>query len=111
MSLAPWRCPHASRPDDARMPLRLGDARMPLAPWRCPHASRALAIIHKPTQKEANHHPTVYTLHNFTISSLPVLYFVLIFSSHLTLCHAPTHHSPSSLSLSLSALPPILSIS
>ncbi|KAK7373327.1 hypothetical protein VNO80_06729 [Phaseolus coccineus] len=40
MSLAPWRCPHASRPDDARMPLRPGDARMPLAPWRCPHASR-----------------------------------------------------------------------
>ncbi|KAK7356686.1 hypothetical protein VNO80_15961 [Phaseolus coccineus] len=35
MSLAPKRCPHASRH---------GDVRMPLAPWRCPHASRALAM-------------------------------------------------------------------
>ncbi|KAK7353862.1 hypothetical protein VNO80_19315 [Phaseolus coccineus] len=35
MSLAPWRCPHASRPDDARMSL---------APRRCPHASRTPAI-------------------------------------------------------------------
>ncbi|KAK7377761.1 hypothetical protein VNO80_03193 [Phaseolus coccineus] len=63
--LAPRRCPHASRPGDARMPRapampaclaprrcphasRPGDARMPrapampacLAPRRCPHASR-----------------------------------------------------------------------
>ncbi|KAK7342346.1 hypothetical protein VNO80_25295 [Phaseolus coccineus] len=41
MSLAPWRCPHASRA--LAMPAclsRPGDARMPLAPWRCPHASR-----------------------------------------------------------------------
>ncbi|KAK7331529.1 hypothetical protein VNO80_31206 [Phaseolus coccineus] len=68
MSLAPWRCPHALRPDDARMPLASrrcphasrapampaclsrpgdacmplapGDARMPLAPWRCPTTHR-----------------------------------------------------------------------
>ncbi|KAK7377780.1 hypothetical protein VNO80_03212 [Phaseolus coccineus] len=37
--LAPRRCPHASRPGDARMPRALA---MPacLAPRRCPHASR-----------------------------------------------------------------------
>ncbi|KAK7356161.1 hypothetical protein VNO80_15427 [Phaseolus coccineus] len=31
MSLAPWRCPHASRPDDARMPLALAINDAPLS--------------------------------------------------------------------------------
>ncbi|KAK7373423.1 hypothetical protein VNO80_06830 [Phaseolus coccineus] len=46
MSLASWRCPHASRPGDARMPRALA---MPacLAPWRCPHASRP-GDVHMP---------------------------------------------------------------
>ncbi|KAK7356676.1 hypothetical protein VNO80_15951 [Phaseolus coccineus] len=41
MSVAPWRCPHASRPGDVRMPRALAMSAY-LAPWRCPYTPRMI---------------------------------------------------------------------